>query len=241
MKNTITVKTLRRNKSQPEKLEIDSPSFSLGQRINVEYDLPRKGHQWRGYAEPVELKCGKALGLFEVTDIYLNMLVNPNLVMIELTSRDEKFDKIHSDCKTMLIAEAVVIKRLKAIDEKMIVDGLKNEIIKLIDSPHGDGVVCSIGDNWFYFGGEEAAQSTVEEYKKNIPCDVIVKDICNTLTSFEGEPDFNDEYLYYYAHLCECLKELGIESSVDSLIDEAKTRVKNTDKKQNLERDYVKE
>lgn len=240
MKNTIIAKTLRRDESKPEKAEIETP-FSIGQRINVEYDLPRKGHQWRGYAEPGEIKCRKALGVFEVTDIYLNMLVNPNLIMVELTSRDEKFDRIHPDSKVMLIDEAVVLKRLKEIDEKMINDSLENKIIKLIDSPHGDGVVCSIGDNWFYFGGEEAEQSTVEEYKKNIPREVIINDICTTLTGFEGEPDFNDEYLYYYAHLCERLKELGVKNSVDRLIEEAKKRSENTENKQISERDVVKE
>ena len=128
MKNTIIAKTLRRDESQPEKAEIETP-LSIGRRINVEYDLPQKGYQWRGYAEPVEVKCGKALGVFEVTDIYLNMLVNPNFIMIELTSRDEKFDKIHPDSKVMLIDEAVVLRRMKEIDEKMVIDGLENDII----------------------------------------------------------------------------------------------------------------
>lgn len=233
----LIVKTLRREGcKEPKTAEIETP-FSIGRSINVEYDLTQKGYEWRGYATPAECKSKKAVGVFEVTDIYLNMLVNPNFAMIELTSRDEKFDKVHPDCKKMLLDEAVVLKRLKAIDEKMVIEGFEKGIIKLVDSPHGDGVVCSIGDNWFYFGGSEAECSTVEEYKRNIPHEVIVKEICDVLNDFEGEPSFNDEYLYYYCHLYECLKELNAEKTVNQLIDSAKTRVEEP---RNKQQEYIK-
>lgn len=237
----VVAKTLRhKNDKAPETIEIET-SFSIGQRINVEYDLPKKRYVRCGYATLVEVKQGKAVGVFEVTDVYLNMLVNLNFTMIELTSRDKEFDRVRPDCKTMLIDEEVVIKRVKSIDEKMIVAGLEKGIIELIDSPHGDGVVCKIGDNWFYFGGEEAERSTVGEYKQNIPKDVIVKDICAVLADFEGEPNFNDEYLYYYCHLCEQMKELVAENTVNSLIDNAKNRSIKTKEREETKIDYVKE
>ncbi len=217
------VKTLRHVGQQvPDTVEIETP-FSIGRRINVVYDLPKQ-ERYVGYARVAERSHGKALGVFEVTDIYRNMLVNPNFTMVELTSRDKEFDKFHPLSTTMLIDEDVVLQRLKAIEEKMVAEGLKAGIIQLVDSPHGDGVVCSIGDNWFYFGGHEAEQSTVEEYRRNIPEEVIVKDICSVLSDFEGEPGFNDEYLYYYAHLTERLKELEAEVGVDKLIENASER-----------------
>ena len=43
------------------------------------------------------------------------------------------------------------------ITKNMVVKGYGKGLIKLINSPNGDGIVCSIGDNWFYFGGETAS------------------------------------------------------------------------------------
>jgi len=44
--------------------------------------------------------------------------------------------------------------------------GYEEGHIKLIESPHRDGIVCQIGDNWFYFGGQTAEDfKNVEEYK----------------------------------------------------------------------------
>ena len=222
------VKTLRHvGQDAPEKVEIETP-FSVGRRINVVYDLPQKERRV-GYASVAELSHGKALGVFEVTDIYRNMLVNPNFTMVELTSRDKEFDKFHPRNTTMLIDEDVVLQRLKTIDEKMVVAGLKAGIIQLIDSPHDDGAVCSIGDNWFYFGGSEAEGVSAEEYRRNVPEEDIVNEIVCVLNEFEGDPGFNDEYLYYYAHLTEQLKELEAGISVDELIDEASERSETQD------------
>lgn len=36
------------------------------------------------------------------------------------------------------------------ITEKMIREGYAAGVVRVIDSPHGDGVVCQIGGYWFY-------------------------------------------------------------------------------------------
>lgn len=85
----------------------------------------------------------------------------------------------------------------------MVAECYKAGIIQLVNSPNGDGIVCKIGANWFYFGGESAEScDSVDEYKKNIPEDSIVKDIFDVLEDFRNTGDiFGDEYMYYECYL----------------------------------------
>lgn len=94
----------------------------------------------------------------------------------------------------------------KNITKDMIKAGIKARVIRLVKSPNGDGVVCKIGDNWFYFGGLEAENAaTVQEYQKNVPMDTIIADIYTVLKEFKEYGDeLLDEYLYYVAYLEEC-------------------------------------
>ena len=92
------------------------------------------------------------------------------------------------------------------ITKDMIQNGYAKGLIKLIKSPNDDGIACSIGDNWFYFGGFTAAEyDVVEEYIQAIPKETIIQEIFETLQEFRIE--FEDEYLYYEYYL----KENGIE------------------------------
>lgn len=70
------------------------------------------------------------------------------------------------------------------ITQRMILEGYRNGIVRLIDSPNRDGTVCQIGDEWFYFGGEAAEGVTPEEYKKAVPEDGIVDEIYFVLKDF---------------------------------------------------------
>ena len=70
------------------------------------------------------------------------------------------------------------------ITQHMILEGYRNGIVRLIDSPNRDGTVCQIGDEWFYFGGEAAEGVTPEEYKKAVPEDGIVDEIYFVLKDF---------------------------------------------------------
>lgn len=99
------------------------------------------------------------------------------------------------------------------ITRKMIFDGYYKGLVKLIESPHNDGIVCQIGDTWFYFGGLTAEEcKTVEEYKANVDTKIILDEIYSTLNDFKdsGE-ELKDEYLYYEYYL----KEKGIKEMKD--------------------------
>ena len=86
----------------------------------------------------------------------------------------------------------------------MIKEGYEKGIVKIIMSPHDDGVVCSIGDNWFYFGGMTAEEcKTTEEYTTNVPQEDIVREIFDVLDDFRIQDEFEDEYHYYMFYLQE--------------------------------------
>lgn len=91
------------------------------------------------------------------------------------------------------------------ITREMIKTGYETGLVNLIVSPHGDGIACAIGDNWFYFGGATAEEfPSVEEYKNAIPVDDIVSEIFSVLDEdFKDSPEFEDEYLYYESFLRE--------------------------------------
>ena len=95
------------------------------------------------------------------------------------------------------------------ITRKMIFDGYYKGVIRLIESPHNDGVVCQIGDNWFYFGGLTAEEcKTVEEYKASVDTKTILDEIYSVLNDFKNSgEELEDEYLYYEYYL----KEKGIK------------------------------
>lgn len=111
---TMVVKTLRNREDAPETAEIKTP-FEIGQTIDLEYDLPAQKY-YSGYSSLQFRPGGKAVGSFEVIDVVLNTLINPNLPMIKVKSQDEKFNALYPDSKTMLIFEDVVIKRWKNRD-----------------------------------------------------------------------------------------------------------------------------
>lgn len=95
------------------------------------------------------------------------------------------------------------------ITRKMIFDGYYKGLIRLIESPHDDGVVCQIGNNWFYFGGLTANEcKTVEEYKSSVDTKIILDEIYSVLDDFKNSgEEYQDEYSYYESYL----KEKGIK------------------------------
>lgn len=79
-----------------------------------------------------------------------------------------------------------------------------------------DGIVCFIGDNWFYFGGETAENySDVESYIKDMGFDEVVDSIVRTL--YELSTEFEDEFAYYDAYLSEM--EQAVKKITDSLVE----------------------
>ena len=86
---------------------------------------------------------------------------------------------------------------------EQVIDGMEHGDIAVVDSPNDDGAVCKIGENWFYFGGQEAEEMTAAEYLANVPKDEIAKEILGALEDFRHDPGFADEYGYYEAFLHE--------------------------------------
>lgn len=85
--------------------------------------------------------------------------------------------------------------------------GYEQGLVKLVVSPHEDGIVCQIGDYWFYFGGETAeSYSSVEDFRKEIPKETFLTDIYTTLKNFEKCEHLKDEYLYYVAYIKDYLQ-----------------------------------
>lgn len=112
-KSGITVSTIRHENdlNKPDKTTVYSP-FSIGQVIQLEYDLPKQKN-YTGYSNFFLRPGGVAVGSFIVTDILHNLLVSPRMNMIELQSLDHTFNQVHPKARTMLIFEDVVLKRLK--------------------------------------------------------------------------------------------------------------------------------
>lgn len=88
------------------------------------------------------------------------------------------------------------------ITMEMLKKGYKDGIVHLTASPHDDGVVCQIGDYWFYFGGEAAEGTTVGEYVKKVPKKDILNEIKTALDDIRDNLD-DAEYGYYEAILAE--------------------------------------
>lgn len=91
-----------------------------------------------------------------------------------------------------------------------ILNGLNLGLIKITDvgtvsgSKPREGVVCAIGNSWFYAFGQEGENATPEEYKKNVPMKDIAQEIYSVLCGFGGfETELPDEYAYYALYLKE--------------------------------------
>jgi len=72
--------------------------------------------------------------------------------------------------------------------------------IRLGVSPNQDGIVASIGNSWFYFGGLTAEEyGNVEQFVHDIPHDTIVDEVYSALNSFieSGWEEAKEEYEYY--------------------------------------------
>ena len=97
------------------------------------------------------------------------------------------------------------------VNESVIKEGIRKGVIKFVLDPNGDGktgTVCQIGENWFYFGGLTAEQSSPDEYVENVPEEDIVREVLETVLSFKTSgKELEDEYIYYALYLKEKLSE----------------------------------
>ena len=95
----------------PNKMQVMCP-FSIGQVIQVEYDLP-KMLSGSAYSQGMGYTSGKCVGDFMVTNVICNMLVFPHTNMIELQSLSDDFNKVHPDSRTMLLFENAILMRMR--------------------------------------------------------------------------------------------------------------------------------
>ena len=84
--------------------------------------------------------------------------------------------------------------------------GFDNGIVKFILEPgQRYGTVCNIGDNWFYFGGQEAEVSTPGEYIASVGARFALERVYDALNSVGSIASMDkadpDEYAYYEAVL----------------------------------------
>ncbi len=90
------------------------------------------------------------------------------------------------------------------ITKTMVGKGYDDGVVKLDISPNADGIICVIGEYFFYFGGLTTDEyDDVEDYKRDISRDVIIDEIYDTLDEFRKDEAFLDEYGYYEAILRE--------------------------------------
>lgn len=90
------------------------------------------------------------------------------------------------------------------ISKSMVERGYTRGVIKLVPSPHEDGIVCQIEDNWFYFGGLTAeSYDDVGRFKEDIPASDIISEIFSVLDEFQHDQYDLDEANYYEAILNE--------------------------------------
>lgn len=87
----------------------------------------------------------------------------------------------------------------------LIGQGLKNGLVVISDDLFDYGVMdigCKIGDNAFYFGGQEVEAMSLEEFKVSFDTDTIISMITETV--WDMYESYNpDEAWYYYWYLKE--------------------------------------
>lgn len=105
------------------------------------------------------------------------------------------------------------------ISRAMVRNGIKNGLIRFVLDPNlKKGTVCQIGDYWFYHGGLTAEEESPDEYIRNTPLEVQVKEVYDTLDAFYKDEGSTDEYKYYEVFLSENLSQVGDESLKNELI-----------------------
>ena len=76
------------------------------------------------------------------------------------------------------------------------------QISFILDPLLGVGTVASIGDHWFYFGGETAEQENPVKFLQNTPMDDLVREVTDALNGLDEDSD-DPEPSYYYSILAE--------------------------------------
>ncbi|MDD4779216.1 MAG: hypothetical protein PHT02_01240 [Tissierellia bacterium] len=95
-----------KNYDCPDYIEKDS-NFTIGEKIIVEYDWSDKESCMNGYKNTWH----KDKALFTVSDIFCNMLIMRNEIMIQLSSEDKLFIK-RCNCTKFEVFENLLKERI---------------------------------------------------------------------------------------------------------------------------------
>lgn len=86
------------------------------------------------------------------------------------------------------------------ITKEIVRAAYRNNVIQLVSDPAtGFGIAAQIGKFHFYFGGEEEEEMSLDEYRKNVPEEDIVRKLYEELDSFRTAAP--DVYAYYEKHM----------------------------------------
>lgn len=112
----------------------------------------------------------------------------------------------------------------------MVAEGLKNGLVAISDNLFDYGVMdigCQIGNNAFYFGGNEVEGMSLEEYNTSFDDEVTTEMVTNTIWDMINSEDFAAEGWSYIYYLDENLKNRkgGKNMKVKELAKEIKTAV----------------
>lgn len=92
------------------------------------------------------------------------------------------------------------------ITRNMVKQAYRAGIIKIIDSPNGDGAACGIGEHWFYFDIDHGEDHLAVDYEEFFDKDYIVDKIYCALEEMREQPEYFDtEYEYYESFILENL------------------------------------
>lgn len=82
--------------------------------------------------------------------------------------------------------------------EKQIKKGIELGVVKFVPNPNtGEGTVCQLGDDWFYFKG--VIEESPEEYLKNTSEENNIRLIADVLLEYQKM--FPDEYEHFMSFL----------------------------------------
>lgn len=133
----VSVRTMKvvGDSKKPDRIEVPC-AFSVGQVVNLEYDLPKR-QQHTGYSGITFVPRGKAVGQFMVTDVIHNLLVQPSINLLEVQSLCEEFNKLYPQERTMMVFEDVLLKRMKEV-EGTLEQKLENAIERSVNAQDKD-------------------------------------------------------------------------------------------------------
>ncbi len=109
--------------------------------------------------------------------------------------------KDYSNFSSVLMIDMEQEDRVMITKEK-IRSGIEEHLVSFCVDPNmKSGIVCQIGDCWFYVGGVTTKEMNPDEYVANISIADIVDAVFDVLEDFREDVELKDEYDYYDAVL----------------------------------------